>query len=156
MQFSSFFHSMSLDIDIQSWKFSDSRFFLSKSIFISWRMVNIQSSPTASWCEEHFWDLQFVWNWICVDTNFCLRPLDHVIVEQCWSCPWGWWIIQAFSHSELLQNVLFQNFEWCWTHSRCSRILCSCRYPNSLRNLAQSGWLLFHRRCHMNIHHVNT
>ena len=67
-------------------------------------------------------------NWICTDTNFCIRPVDHVDVEQCNSCPWGWMIIQGLH----IQNALFFKF---------SNFCVLVDFWILQENLAQGGWL---------------
>ena len=47
-------------------------------------------------------------NWICVDTNFCRRALDPLIIDQRWYRPWGWWIIQASHIQKFFGMFLYQ------------------------------------------------
>ena len=83
---------------------------------------------------------------VSVDTYVCLRPLDRLIIGQCRPRPWRWWTFQAFHIHDFFRMFLYQFLKKCWTHSQYSRILCSCRSPNSPRNPAQDGWRLHRRR----------
>ena len=148
---------------IRSLKFSGWMFFSSKSFWISWRIVNVVNPWKLSTriqlllcgvqlrhgTRNTSWDLQLVLsvlilstqNWICVDPNFYLLPFNRLIIEQCWSCPWWWWIIQA-SHIQNFFRMFLYNFLCCSTQSECFWVLCSCRFPTPWRNLDQSEWRL--------------
>ena len=138
-------------------------FFFSKSFWISWKINNVEipgeifysnsfaspSIPTASWYDEYILRSS-TWPFPC-DQHIRRNLLRHkLLLAPIWSldrCPTLISSvvvvnIPSLSHSEFLRNVLSLVFEWCWTRYRCSRILCSCRLPNSWGNTAQDDWWL--------------